>query len=386
MTPALIFWASGALLGYTLIGYPAAIALWARLRPKREQRGPETPEVTIIVAAHNEAQRIGARIDNLLALDYPRERLNVLICSDGSSDATVEVARSCVDPRVRVLAFEPRRGKAAVLNDAVAAATGELVMFADARQRFERQSLRELVASFADPRVGAVSGELCFEPAPGAGSVGSGVGFYWRYDKLIRRSESLIDSSVGATGAIYAIRRRLFTPIPDTTILDDVLIPMNVVRAGFRTLFNPTARAYDRVAHSAEEEFARKVRTIAGTFQLFARHPWLLHPGRNRLWLQTISHKLLRLVGPLALAGAFGANLFLLASPFYQLTFALQVFVYGAALYEHALRSRTPRRRGALTGLLGTAYAFCVLQAATVVAFVRFAAGRQTVTWSKARA
>jgi cellulose synthase/poly-beta-1,6-N-acetylglucosamine synthase-like glycosyltransferase len=386
MTPALIFWASGALLGYTLIGYPAAIALWARVRPRREQRGSDTPDVTVIVAAHDEAQRIRARIDNLLALDYPTERLTVLICSDGSTDATVEVARSCADPRVRVLAFERRRGKAAVLNDAVAAATGEIVMFADARQRFEPESLRELVASFADPQVGAVSGELCFEAAPGAGAVGAGVGFYWRYDKLIRRSESLVDSSVGATGAIYAIRRRLFTPIPEATILDDVLIPMSIVRAGFRTLFNPTARAYDRVAHSAEEEFARKVRTIAGTFQLFARHPWLLNPARNRIWLQTVSHKLLRLLGPLALASAFGANVLLLASPFYRLTFALQVLLYGAALYEHALRSRARRRRGALTSVRGTAYAFCVLQAATVVAFVRFAVGSQSVTWTKARA
>jgi len=385
MSAELVFWVCCGVLAYTLFGYPAAIALCARLRPRPPRSCGGLPTVTVVVVAHDEERRIRARVENLLALDYPRERLEILVCSDGSSDATVAQAGGCGDSRVEVLAFERRRGKAAVLNDAVARARGEIVAFADARQRFEPGCMRELVAPFADPRIGAVSGELCFEAAPGAGSVGSGVGFYWRYEKLIRRSESAVDSCVGATGAIYAIRRELFEPVPDDTILDDVLIPMRVVRSGYRTWFNPAARAYDQVAHTAREEFARKVRTIAGNFQLFARHRWLLNPARNRVWLQTVSHKLLRLFGPLALAGAFAANAFLLASPFYRLTFALQLLLYGAALIEHA-RARKGKRRGALGALLGTAYAFCVLQAATVVAFIRFAGGSQSVTWTKARA
>ena len=384
MSAALLFWASCGLLGYTLFGYPAAIALWARLRPRPVRRADITPSVTVVVVAHDEAHQIGARIENLLALDYPAELLTILVCSDGSSDATVEVARACADLRVSVLAFEGRRGKAAVLNDAIASASGEIVVFADARQRFDRSSLRALVASFADPQVGAVSGELCFEASPSAG-VATGVGFYWRYDKLIRRAESIVDSSVGATGAIYAIRRQLYQPIADTTILDDVLIPMNIVRTGHRTSFEPSARAHDQVARSASEEFRRKVRTIAGTFQLFARERWLLHPGRNRLWLQTVSHKALRLLGPPALAAAFVSNLLLLASPFYRISFAAQLVLYAAALSEH-VRSHAQRRRGALTLLLGASYAFCVLQAATVVGFFRFVAGGQSATWTKARA
>jgi cellulose synthase/poly-beta-1,6-N-acetylglucosamine synthase-like glycosyltransferase len=286
---------------------------------------------------------------------------------------------------VSVLAFERRRGKAAVLNDALAHAQGELVLFADARQRFEPSALRELVACFADPSVGAVSGELCFEPAAEGPAVSAGVGFYWRYDKLIRRAESLVDSSVGATGAIYAIRRALFTPIPESTVLDDVLIPMTIARGGHRIWFEPAACAFDRVAHSAEQEFTRKVRTIAGTFQLFARHPWLLDPRRNRLWLQTVSHKLLRLLGPFALATAFVGNAWLLGSPFYRATFAAQLLLYGAALVQH-VRPIARARRSAVTLLLGATHAFCVLQAATVVAFFRFAAGNQPVTWTKAKA
>ncbi len=385
MTAALIFWASCGLLGYTLLGYPLAMAFLARLRPRPVTRGDELPTVTVVVVAHDEGPRIAARLDNLLALDYPPERLSILLCSDGSSDPTVVLAQACADPRVSVLAFEQRRGKAAVLDDAVAAATGEIVLFADARQHFDRAALRALVSSFADPKVGAVSGELCFEAGPpSASTVGAGVGAYWRYEKLIRRAESRLDSSVGATGAIYAIRRNLFEPIAPTTILDDVLIPMNIVRSGHRTVFEPNARAYDQVAGTAAEEFARKVRTIAGTFQLFAQHHWLLDPRRNRLWLQTVSHKLLRLLGPLALGAALVANLFLLASPFYRTTLGLQILLYGAALLEQT-RPRLAGHGRVARVLLGVPYAFCLLQAATLLGFMRFAAGAQSVTWTKAR-
>lgn len=384
MTAALIFWAAWGLLGYTLLGYPLAIVAWSRLRPRHPKRGSDTPTVTVVVVAHDEAARISARLENLLALDYPPERLTILLCSDGSSDSTVTVARACKDPRVSVLAFEPRRGKAAVLDDALAKATGELVLFADARQRFEPAALRALVAPFADPEVGAVSGELCFEASADASTVGAGVGAYWRYEKMLRRAESLVDSSVGATGAIYVIRRHLFVPIPTTTILDDVLIPMGIVRAGYRTWFEPTARAYDRAAGTAAEEFARKVRTIAGTFQLLAQQRWLLDPRRNRLWLQTISHKLLRLLGPLLLACALAANLLLLASPLYRVTLLLQCLLYGAALLEQ-LRPRLTRRGRVAKLVLGVPYAFCVLQAATLLGFIRFVTGAQTVTWTKAR-
>lgn len=387
MTAVLLFWASLALLGYTVVGYPAAIALWARLWPRHERHDKHDdalPTVTIVVVAHNEAPRIAARLDNLLALDYPRELLTVLLCSDGSSDPTVVLARACADPRVSVLAFEQRRGKAAVLDDAVARATGEIVLFADARQHFDRAALRALVSAFADPKVGVVSGELRFEADRDASTVGTGVGAYWRYEKSIRRAESLVDSSVGATGAIYAIRRRLFTPIPATTILDDVLIPMSIVGAGYRTLFEPTALAYDHAAGTAAEEFARKVRTIAGTFQLFSHHGWLLDPRRNRLWLQTVSHKFLRLLGPLALITALVANLFLLASPLYRVTLALQILLYGAALLEQ-VHPRRARRGRIYRVVLGVPYAFCLLQAATLLGFVRFVAGTQSVTWSKAR-
>jgi glycosyltransferase involved in cell wall biosynthesis len=376
-----VFWICALLLAYTHAGYPLLVGAWAALRPRPFRRGPEAPRVSVLVPARNEAARIAGRIENLLALDYPPGRFEVLVGSDGSTDRTEQQARAHEGKHVRVLAFPTRRGKAAVLNALVPEARGEIVVLADVRQRFEPGALRALVAPFADPRVGAVSGELLLGANPGETAVGEGVGFYWRYEKFIRRSESRVDSTVGATGAIYAIRRRLFVPLPEDTLLDDVLVPMRIVRGGYRTVFEPAARAHDRAAATAGEEFRRKVRTIAGNFQLFARNRWLLDPRHNRLWLQVVSHKGLRLVSPVLLAGALAANVALIASPLYRATLAVQGAFYAAALTGAVLRNLRKR-----VPLLTVPYVICLLSWATIVAFARFCAGRQPVTWEPASA
>lgn len=377
----LLFWASVLLVGYTYVGYPALMRAWAALRPRLPSSGGIEPRVTLLIVAHNEVTRIQGRLANLLALDYPRDRREILVASDGSTDGTLERAQPYEQEGVRVIPFVARRGKPAVLNELVRQARGEIVVLADARQRFETGALRALVAPFSDPEVGAVSGELVLTENADGTAVGEGVGFYWRYEKLIRWSESRVDSAVGATGAIYAIRRDLFEPIPEDTILDDVLIPMRIARRGYRVLFEARARAFDRAAATAGEEFGRKVRTIAGNFQLFAREVWLLNPFRNRLWLQTVSHKGLRLLSPLFLVAAFGANLLLSDAPFYRWTLVGQIIFYGAALAGYARRDA--RRK---TPLLIVPYVLCLLSWATVVAFLRFLTGRQRVTWEKASA
>ena len=260
---SILFWVSVGLLGYTYLGYPALIWLWATLQPPPPRRRGTEPTVTLVIVAHNEAARIAGRLENLLSLDYPGDRVEIVLGSDGSTDGTADRGRAFDHAGVTVVGFETRRGKPAVLNDLVPKARGEIVIMADARQRFERGALRALTAAFEDPRVGAVSGELILTDIANATTVGKGVGFYWRYEKFIRANESRVDSTVGATGAIYAIRRELFAPIADDTMLDDVLIPLNVARRGYRVLFEPRARAYDRVSSTAREEFTRKVRTIA---------------------------------------------------------------------------------------------------------------------------
>jgi biofilm PGA synthesis N-glycosyltransferase PgaC len=276
-----------------------------------------------------------------------------------------------------VCAFAVRRGKPSVLNDVVPRARGAIVALADARQTFEAGALRRLVAPFGDEQVGAVSGELLLPP-DGDGSVGQGMGLYWRYEKWIRRSEAAVDSTVGATGALYAIRRRLFTRIAEDVILDDVLIPMTIVRRGYRTVFEPGARAWDHRPADPGREFQRKVRTIAGNFQLFARERWLLHPRHNRLWVQTLSHKGLRLLTPLLLAALLVGSLAVRDAWTSRAALASQAAFYAAALAGYAFRhARRP------TPLIAVPYVNCLLAAATLVALARLAAGRQAVTWKK---
>lgn len=373
-----VFWASVLLLGYTYFGYPALLRLWAGLQRRRPHTARFEPSVSILVAAHNEAAHIERRLENLLDLHYPRERLEIIVGSDGSTDATARLARRYERRGVRVVAFRARRGKSSVLNDLVQRARGRVVVFADARQRFDCHALRALVAHFVDPEVGAVSGELILAHGAGDAAAGEGVGFYWKYEKFIRRHESRVDSTIGATGAIYAIRRGLFEPIPPDTLLDDVLIPMRIARRGYRVMFEPAALAYDRTV-AASAEFARKARTLAGNFQLFVRERWLLDPRRNRLWLQTVSHKLCRLLGPLLLLAALAANLLLMDYPLYRWTLAAQLGLYAAAFEGYRIRDAAKS-----APIFSVPYAFCLLNWAVVAGFLRFINGRQRVTWDTA--
>jgi cellulose synthase/poly-beta-1,6-N-acetylglucosamine synthase-like glycosyltransferase len=295
------------------------------------------------------------------------------VVSDGSTDGTDEILNYySADRRVRVILQPQARGKAAGLNDAVAAARGEIVLFTDARQILEHDSMRLLAEQFADPQVGCASGELMLGD-PDAGESSRGVGLYWRVEKKIREMESASGSVVQATGAIYAARRSLVVPVPVGTILDDVYIPMHVARQGYRVIFLPSARAWDVADQGSDREFSRKVRTLTGNYQLVQLAPWLL--GRsNPLRFEFISHKLMRLLAPFALAGLFLASLFL-RGPFYRLALLLQILFYalsGAAMARVV--------RGPLARVADAARTFVVLNTAALVAFVNFVTGRE-VAW-----
>lgn len=372
-----LFWISVAVLGYSYLGYPALMWLWARLRPRPCAPLHCQPRLSVVIVAYNESHQIERRIRDLLAQDYPAEHREIIVASDGSSDETALRARRVRAPGLRVVEFAERRGKSAVLDEVIPWASGDIVVLADARQRFAPGALRALAAQFADPEVGAVGGELMLVDGPEGSEVARGVDAYWRYEKFIRRHESLVDSTVGASGSIYALRRVLFRMIPSDIILDDVLVPMSITRQGYRVLFEPRALAYDRIALSAQAEFRRKVRTLAGNFQLLLSARWLWNPRANRLWLQTVSHKVCRLLCPGFLLAAFICNLLLWRIPGYRVLLALQIVFYAAALFGRGLRKSESRAL-----LLNVPYAFCLLNWATVMGFVVFLIGRQRVTWN----
>lgn len=370
----LAYWVGVLLLVHVFVGYPVWIWLLARWRPQPVRKQPQAPTVTVVMAVYDGAAHIEAKLANLAALDYPRELIDIVLACDGCRDDSAVRARQFGDARVRVLEFAERRGKAACLNDAVAAATGELLLMNDVRQRLSPDALSELAANFADGSVGAVGGELLFEDAQTG--FAQGVDAYWRYEKLIRHAESRSGSMIGVSGALYAIRRELFQPLPAGTVLDDVLVPMRVVAAGSRVVFEPRALAWDRPSQQPAEERRRKLRTLAGNFQLIQLAPWLLSPWRNPLWFRFASHKLLRLLAPwLILLVALTAML--LATR--HLICALTVlFLLMAALASIAGRLVTPLGRW-LPVRLTTAFVY--LNVFSAQALITFARNRRLHLW-----
>jgi cellulose synthase/poly-beta-1,6-N-acetylglucosamine synthase-like glycosyltransferase len=320
--------------------------LWRKLARRPVRKEYRELSVSLVMAMHNESKNARAKIQNCFELDYPADKLQIIVSLDAPTDGTDAVLRDYADRGVDVLYCPVRRGKAEALNRGLAIARGEIVMFADAEQRLEKPAVRELVANFADESVGAVSGALVLLDTQ-AKEATDGVGLYWRYEKKLRAMESDIHSVPGATGAIYAIRRKLFTALSPGTILDDVTIPMRIVLGGKRAIFDPSARAYDAVTESPDSEYAKKKRTLTGNYQLFAEMPELLVPWRNPIFVQMVSHKLGRLAVPYCLVALFVSNLFLLDG-LYRIVMVLQVIWYALACVGWWMSHRGELRRAQL--------------------------------------
>jgi len=367
-----IFWASAFVIAYTYVGYMGWLWLRARLFPRPVLRSPEEPPISVVMVVRNEERWLESKLRNLLELDYPQARTQIVVVSDGSTDRTDAILREQADdPRVQVLMNQLSRGKACGLNDAISLAAGEVVVFTDARQKIESGAIRLLMESFADPEVGCVSGALMLGDQE-SGEAAMGMGLYWRMEKKIRELESESGSVVGATGALYAVRRERLAAIPEGTILDDVYTPMQVVRQGKRVVFEPRARAWDCPDLGADREFARKVRTLSGNYQLLQLAPWLLS-SENPIRFEFVSHKLLRLTVPFALAALLVASM-VLSGPVYRGALGLQVMFYGLSLLAGLRLSRGPLAR-----MSDAALTFVVLNSAAAVAFVNFLTGRKAV-------
>jgi cellulose synthase/poly-beta-1,6-N-acetylglucosamine synthase-like glycosyltransferase len=324
-----MFWGSLAFAAYVYLGYPLLLALWSRLAPRPVHKRYCEPTVTMIIAAYNERHNIRARIRNCLQLDYPKEKLEIIVSLDGPTDGTDAVVKPFESAGIRILHSPVHRGKAAAINRALRSASGDILVFGDTRQAFAPNAIRELVANFADPNVGAVSGELMLLDDSGS-EASDAVGLYWRYEKRLRMMEGRIHSLLGVTGAIYALRREIAEPLPPDVILDDVMMPMRALLRGQRVVFDGAARAFDRVARSPEAEYHRKLRTLIGNYQLISRMPELLLPWRNPVCLQFVSHKVGRLLAPYAIFGLGVSNLFL--DGYYLIPLAAQGVWYSLVL------------------------------------------------------
>jgi cellulose synthase/poly-beta-1,6-N-acetylglucosamine synthase-like glycosyltransferase len=388
-----LLWLSLALVAFSYVGYPLVLVAWTGLRDAldavrllggdgdRRTKAPADagwPKVSIVLSAFDEEAFIRAKVENCLALDYPADRLEIVIGCDGCTDRTAEIARAAGQGRVRVVELAPRAGKASVLARLVPAAQGDLVLLTDANVMLERDALRAVVRRFRDPDVGAVVGRLALVPA---GARGGEEGVYWRYETLLKYYEGRNGCVLGANGGIYAIRRILFSPLPADTIVDDFVVPVRIAVRGWKVTYAPDAIAREEMPADSRAEFARRARIGAGNWQALARIPELLDPRRGFVFFAFVAHKLLRWATPALLAVALGANAAAAAEPGawgYRALLLLQLAGYGLA----AVGGRAPAGARA-PRLAAAAHHFVAMNAALAVGFWRWARGSQRAAWDR---
>jgi len=378
----LIFWFSVAILFYTYFGYPVYVYLKADKARYRAYKDEDyKPLVSVIISAYNEEASMGRKVENLLGSDYPADKIEILIGSDGSTDNTNRILAEIRDERACVFIFHSRRGKTSVLNDLVPKAKGEILVFCDVRQIFDKDAISTLVSDFADEKVGCVSGELVYRDNERSNRISSGIGTYWKYEEFIRDAESTIYSMVGATSVIYAIRKGLYSPPPKDMILNDMYIPLAITRSGYRCILDRGAKAYDAPVNTAKQEYRRKVRTLAASYQIFAMFKDRFNPFRSIVAMPLFSHKFLRVVAPLFIILMFLCNLALSREGFYFVLMIGQVIFYSSAVIG-SITYRNDSRKAAAR-LLSTAYMFCFMNFTVLAGFCRFVFGKQNIVWEK---
>ncbi|HTJ16906.1 MAG TPA: glycosyltransferase family 2 protein [Steroidobacteraceae bacterium] len=377
----IVFWSAATLIVYVYAGYPLLLGLVRALGgARRVAVGEHRPPLTLIVSAYNEAEIIGEKIANSLSLDYPADRLEVLVVSDCSSDATDAIVAGVSDPRVRLIRMAERGGKTLGLNAAAREARGEILVFSDANAIYLRDALVNLTRNFADAQVGAVIGESTYSAAEGGADEEESL--YWKYEIAIKRLESAIGSVVGGDGAIYAIRKALYRPMR-ADALSDFVNPLQIVRGGHRCVYEPAARSVEKAAGDFDREFRRKVRIVNRAWRAMMSMKDLLNPLRHGLFaFEIISHKLLRWLVPLFMALALGANFALAGSGwFYAATLTVQLAVYLLVAVAYPLRQKVQLPR-----LLAVPFYFVMVNIASARGIVEAYLGKTYTTWTTARA
>jgi cellulose synthase/poly-beta-1,6-N-acetylglucosamine synthase-like glycosyltransferase len=377
----IFFWSSVGAVLFAYLGYPLVIQAcarwWGRLAPPSELDDPgEWPTVSLLIAAYNEEDCIAARLENALALDYPADKLEIVIGSDGSDDRTAEIVNSFGDARIRLFDYRERRGKSSVLNATVPELVGEIIVFSDANTNYQPDAIRKLVRWFQHPDIGAVCGKLVLTDPETGQNVDS---MYWRYETFIKKCEGRLGALLGANGAIYALPKKYFVPIPGNTIVDDFVIPLLAkLTHRFQIVYDPEAIASEESPAAIGSEFRRRSRIGAGAYQSLVSLWGLLHPRHGWTAFSFLFHKLLRWSVPFLLVAALVSNLLLLDQRLYQVTLGLQ-----AAFYLFSLLGAYVRGRSLPVRLLRLATMFSSMNAALFVGFWRWLLKEQRGTWQR---
>jgi cellulose synthase/poly-beta-1,6-N-acetylglucosamine synthase-like glycosyltransferase len=373
-----LFWISFIVLVYIYAGYPFLAWLFARLFGRPPAARGITPPVSLLIPAYNEAGHMDIKLRNSLALDYPMDRLEIVVASDGSTDQTDAITRRFEPQGVRLIVMRENIGKSAMLSRAVPLLRGDLIVFSDASSELEPGALRALVRNFADPKVGCASG--LYRLRTGADLRGEGEGLYWRYETFLKRQESRLHSILGAHGAFYAIRKALFQRFGESEINDDYLVPMRIIAQGYRAIYEPEALAWERETASVEGEFARRRRIAAGNCQQMVALRRMLSPFYGWVAWSFFSHKVLRTLAPVFLLLLLVSSLWL-PQPERAAALGAQGALYGAALLGYWCQ-----RRGRRVRWLSAPFYFCFGNMAMLAGVLQYASRRDRIDWGRIQA
>lgn len=379
MFPAASFWISAGLLVYTYLGYPLLLAAFAATRPKRKEPPPYVPSVSVLIAAHNEEEALARTIRNILKLDYPEDKLELIVVSDASTDGTDSILEGIRDPRVRWLRLPTQCGKTQAQNEAVSLSKADVIVFSDATTTYDRNAIRFLVRHYCDPRVGAASGHYEYVPPEFSHPAVIGTAVFWRYENLVKLLQSRAGTMTGCSGCIYSVRRALYTPLPPQSC-SDLVEPLTLVRKGYRVVFEKRALAFEASCRTISEEFRMRVRVAAHGIDGILDNNDLLNIFRHG-WvsLQLISHKVLRWMTPLFLLNAWAMSAVLMVRPGFRGFFIAQTMFYAGS----PLLAWAPRR--GRWRILGIPFQLCALHAAVIVGVSELISGKVYTIWRPAR-
>jgi cellulose synthase/poly-beta-1,6-N-acetylglucosamine synthase-like glycosyltransferase len=375
----IIFWLIILIIFYTYVGYSFVILLLSLFLNRPVRKKEIYPRVTFLITSYNEEKSIAAKLENTLSLDYPREKLEVIVASDASTDATDDIVRQYQSQGVILNRVEGRLGKTETQNKTVTMATGDIIIFSDTTTKYNRDAIRNIVQNYADLQVGAVSGRYEYLNPTGA-AVGLGTVLFWKYENLIKRLQTRILTITGCCGCIYSVRRDLYEPLP-RDIISDLVEPLKILGKGFRIAFEPEAVAFEETTETSKEEFGMRVRVISrGMYGLWYMRQ-LFNPFKyGFVSFQLFSHKVLRWIIPFLLPLLLLSNLLLIGHPFYILTLVVQILFYIGAVGGHLLD-----RMGKKAKLLALPLYYCVVNAASMAAFFRTIFGKKAIVWETVR-